>query len=214
MEKTKVEMLIERIVDKYGKAFRLNDDAHQIDHFHNVFTTGLYINDKLSLGHKPEKIAAVAYFHDMFSWSRYNHHQMSAHWVRTTDCPIIKEFSIEDRWDISVGCGEHRASFKGEFTCEFSELMNSADREMPDVTGMRILSRSVRCSLSSADNYDETLKRALEHIHEKFGSSGYARYPAMYEQAFSDVLQEQRKTIDALTFDKAFELLKNPHAIN
>lgn len=188
-------MLIERM----GAVYACNDQAHQIKHFNAVEICGNEINNRLDLGYEPMMIMLVAYLHDMFAWSRVNHHQLSADYVKTTDLWIIKSLPEHQRLMVSHGCREHRASFKGEFSCIFSELMNSADRELPgNVPDM--LERAVQYRLNALKTDDRALvlPDAVAHVKEKFGIGGYARYPDFYLRCFSSELAQQRQDIKNL----------------
>lgn len=198
MNNVNLEEMRNEIITDFSKAWELNDKAHRIEHFDNVFKCGLYINEKLGLGYHPSLILLTAFFHDMFSWSRFNHHQLSSEWIKTTDYHIIASQPPEARSLIAIGCMEHRASRTEPFSCEFGELMSSADREMPgDVFAM--VERAVKFRMARGMSREEALGPAVEHIKEKYGHSGYARYPEMYLKVFGGELEEQRLTIAELS---------------
>lgn len=186
-----------------AKVYTLNDPAHQIKHFNAVELCGNVINERLDLGYDPKMIMLVAYLHDMFAWSRFNHHLLSHQYVMTTDLEIVTSLSDVERLMVAAGCKEHRASYKGEFSCMFSELMNSADRELPgDVETMVKRAVQYRLKESNTLNYaaarDLVLPDAIAHIKEKFGIGGYARYPDFYLRCFSSELAQQRQDIKNL----------------
>lgn len=192
------EGIKQQIIKEFSHVWELNDEAHRLKHFENVEKCGFAINEALGLGFDPRLITMVAFFHDMYAWSRYNHHEMSAHWIRTTDHPLVTQFDPEDRYLIEMGCWHHRASYDGYFYSKFDELMNAADRELPgDVENM--VERAVLYRINKGMSREEAYGPAVEHIKEKFGSvSGYARYPQLYLDVFGDLLTEQRRVIDQL----------------
>lgn len=193
----KVHALRADVVAKFSAAWELNDEAHRCNHFVNVEACALEIDQRLGLNQNPQLILMAAYFHDMFAWSRVNHHLLSAEWVKSTDYEHIVALSNEDRALLSHACREHRASFKGQFTSLFSELMNAADRELPgQIEDM--LERAIQYRAARGMTRDEALAPAIAHIKEKFGTGGYARYPRLYLDAFGDALEVQRKEIDNL----------------
>ncbi len=202
------------IIQKYSNLWEVNDRAHRQEHFEAVFETGMYINNKLNLGFDPKLILLVAYFHDMFAFSRINHHHLSCEFVKSCDFELITDLNVHDRSLVATACYQHRASFKGEFSSKFSELMNSADRGFPDVSGEEIFLRSYACSLSKpgAISRTNTSQLALTHIKKKFGTGGYARFPELYSKAFAGGLEEQRHSIDIMnmdTIDEIFESQRN-----
>jgi hypothetical protein len=185
------------IIKDFSPAWELNDKAHRIEHFDNVFKCGMHINETLSLGYHPSLILLTAFFHDMFSWSRFNHHQLSSEWIKTTDYHHIASQPPEARALIAIGCMEHRASRTEPFSCEFGELMSSADREMPG-DALAMVQRAIYFRMARGMTCEEAVGPAIQHIKEKFGHGGYARYPTMYQKVFSDELIAQRQMIAAL----------------
>lgn len=192
-----LDALREKIVKDFTQFWAVNDEAHQVRHFTNVEVCGNAINDRLGLGFDPKLIMLVAHFHDMFAWSRHNHHQMSARWVDTTDYPPIADLTLEEKLRVYWGCLQHRASFKGDFKSRFSELMNAADRELPgDVEGM--IERAVLYRMARGMSREEAYAPAVQHIQEKFAEGGYCRYPKLYLSVFGDELAKQRLDIKNL----------------
>jgi hypothetical protein len=192
-----VAELRDSIIGQMGAVYRCNDGAHQIKHFNAVEVCGNEINNRLKLGFDPKLIMLVAYLHDMFAWSRVNHHLLSGEFVRSTNFELLADLTDEQRAMVVAGCEEHRASFTGVFTCAFSELMNAADRELPgDVSNM--LDRAIKYRIDNLGWTDNEPSRlavrddAVAHIKEKFGDGGYARYPKMYLDCFAPELEQQR----------------------
>lgn len=193
-----VDNLREQIIYEFSRAWEVNDAAHRIEHFTEVEKCGNHINKKLGLKFSPKLIMMVAFFHDMFAWSRFNHHLMSAEWILTTDLPMIRVLKPWERDMVAAGCREHRASGTDPFSCDFAELMCSADRGFPTTDVEVILGRAIQYRLARGFEGEEARRGAIEHVKEKFGTGGYARYPEMYQQAFSYELAIQRELIDKL----------------
>lgn len=185
------------IVKEFSSKWELNDSGHRIEHFSEVEKCGLLINDRLGLGYDPKLIMLVSYFHDLFAWSRENHHVMSGFWIETSKHPVLEGLSYNQIQLVADACREHRASYKGVYSHEFSMLMSAADRGLPGrVEAM--LDRAIRYRMDRGLDAGNERKSAIEHLKEKFGSKGYARYPSLYEAAFKEDLELQRKAIDAL----------------
>lgn len=186
------------IITEFTHRWELNDRAHRIEHFQDVERCGNHINDKLGLGFDPKLIMLVAFFHDMFAWSRFNHERLSGEWVATTDHPIICALTQEERTLVSLGCAEHRASFKGTYSNDFTEMMSSADRGFP----MELEAMIQRSALYHEDVFgfgpEQARIAAIAHMKDKYTLSGYARYPSIYRQVFGNVLAEKDKAINAL----------------
>lgn len=195
-----IDTLRQAIVDAFGEAWSLNDEAHRQTHFEEVFQTGLLINERLALNFDPKLILFAAYFHDMFAWSRVNHHELSHTWMLTTDHPLIAEnLEPHERRKVAVACLQHRASFKKEFSSPFAQLINSADRELPgDVESMLQRAIQFRQKNNPGESSEEMHIASITHLKEKFGHGGYARYPQMYLDCFAEELEFQRDQIDRL----------------
>lgn len=189
--------LRDQIIKDFSDKWEINDKAHRQNHFEAVFQCALRISKDLELEYDPKLMLFVAYFHDMFAWSRVNHHELSWHWMMSTDHPLIlKNLSASETTMVAWACHQHRASFKGKFKGPFSELMNSADRELPGNV-QQMLDRAVkfREKLHPEMSEDERMAGAIEHLKEKFGAGGYARYPEMYLKVFGGELEQQRLDI-------------------
>lgn len=193
-----LDELRDRIITDFSHAWELNDRAHRIEHFMEVEKTGHHINETLCLGYDPKWIMLVAFFHDLFAWSRNNHHLMSSEWVLSTDYKIIADLEPEARVMVAIGCREHRASNQEPFSCKFAELMSSADRGFPDTSLQGMVQRAIQFRMARGFSMDEARKGAIAHLKEKFGSDGYARYPQMYQEVFCKELEQQRAKVDVL----------------
>lgn len=194
-----VNVARDHIVKKFSRMWELNDEAHRIEHFLDVEKCGNYINDKLGLGFDPMLIMLVAFFHDMYAYDRHNHHHMSAEWVLTCDYKVIGVLSDEHRAMVAAGCREHRASGNKPFSCDFAEMMCSADRGFPTTDPEQLVKRAVQHRMhQSGMSEAEARPLAIEHIKEKYGTGGYARYPEMYVRAFADEFYAQKEAIALL----------------
>lgn len=185
------------IIYDFSQQYRLNDTAHQIKHFDEVEKTALLMNARLKLNQLPMLIMLAAYFHDLYAWSRHNHHDMSATWIATTDYSIIASLSSSDRALLSKACYEHRASYTGEFSSVLSELISSADRGMPKSKD-DLFQRSYEYHRSRGHSHEESAHNAIMHIKDKHGSNGYARYPALYLKFYGKQIKQIQLEIDKL----------------
>lgn len=196
--KEELQEIREKIICDFSQAWELNDRGHRIEHFTEVERCGNYINEKLQLGFDPKLIMLVAHFHDLFSWSRNNHHLLSASWVQTTDYPAIENLTSEERSLVADGCREHRASNTDVFKNQFAELMSSADRGFPDLDLEKMIQRAIDYRLARGYVLEYARAGAILHIKEKYGTQGYARYPSLYREVFKDDLNNQQRLVDSL----------------
>lgn len=192
-----INALKDQIIEAFQDKWELNDKAHREEHFEEVFQCGLHINNVLGMGYDEKAILYAAYFHDMFAWSRVNHHDLSYHWMLGTDHPlVVLNFNTKQIKAIAWACRQHRASFEGKFEFKFCELINSADRGFPgDVPAM--LQRAIQYRVKNHPDMseDQRVVESIKHLKEKFGPRGYARYPQMYRDVFGEQLEAQRQQI-------------------
>jgi hypothetical protein len=182
----RINKLRKEIIAGFSHHWEVNDKAHRVEHFEAVYQTGMVIVKRLDLQVDERLVLFAAYFHDLFAWSRVNHHELSNHWMTTTDNPlIVNELISEERRIVGLGCLEHRASFKGNFTSRFSALINSADRGLPNgVESMLARAMDYRKWHFPLMSEDEQMADSILHLKEKYGRKGYARYPDLYIKVF------------------------------
>ena len=192
-----INTLRDQIVTAFEDKWDCNDLAHRQNHFENVFKCGMKINEHLNYEFDPKLIMFSAYFHDLFAWSRVNHHELALHFIQGTDHPlIIDNLNPAEQSTVAWACYQHRASFRGDFKSRFSALINSADRELPGDVG-HMLNRAIlyRKKHFPMMSDDQCMEESVKHLKEKFGRDGYARYPEMYLEVFGDQLEQQRNII-------------------
>jgi len=200
-----LDRIRERIISEFQPMWALNDPAHRVEHFTRVEDCGNLINTRLGLGYDPTLITYVAFFHDLFAWSRKNHHRLSAEFVRGTCHPVFEHITDAQRGLVASACEEHRASFKGAFTNAFCELMNSADREAPGAVNSMV-ARAVDYQRARGECSEQAvLAVSVQHVKDKFGTGGYARYPDLYVRCFGDELANQRRTVDLMRLEHFHE---------
>lgn len=204
-----IDAIRQEIIEAFAPHWELNDRGHQREHFEAVFQTGRHISICLGLEEqvKEVNILFAAYFHDFFAWTRVNHHEMAYQYFMTADHPLIVKYFghamgsnvSSDRFNVATACRQHRASYKGEFTNQFAELINSADRCFPgDVQALLKRTYDHRLTTHPDISEDERMALCIGHMKDKAGSKGYARYPDLYMRVFADKLKLQMEEIDNL----------------
>lgn len=189
------------VIAKYGRHWELLDAAHRIEHFDSVFDTALLIMSRSEPMADPQEVFVVAYFHDLFTWSRSNHHLLAETFIRTTNCTLVTSMldtpEAVDR--VALACREHRASWAGGFSSDLSRLMSAADRGIPK-SAHQLLERAKL--YAQAHNPDMSLYEinvtAVEHIKEKFGRFGYAKIPSTHKEMFAEEYEILYDEIDRL----------------
>ena len=111
-----------------------------------------------------------------------------------------KELNKKELKEVAFAVLQHRASFKGEFYSPLSEVISSADRGLPDLE--RVVKRSMKFNRGNAQS-------VYEHIKRKYGKSGYAKYPDVYQKLFKEELAEFRCLADELTVERILEICED-----
>lgn len=221
-----MQKYIDEFVEQFKDHVGLNDKAHQMEHFMDVFNEAVMINDKFNWNYPKEALLAVALFHDLFAWSRENHHELSQKFVETSNNPLLLKlikgsstavkgshsgFYDEDvaRHHIALSCGQHRASYKGEYSSSLSEIMATADRGKPCETETVRRAYLYARDKNKEGSREEWVTATAVHMREKFSTSGYARYPEMYKQVYGEELAKLRKYFDNVTIEGVYELTKD-----
>lgn len=189
-----------QIVNDFQERWAMNDPAHRYRHFSEVEAVANYINYRQNLGIDSTLIMLAAFFHDLFAWTRYNHHRLSAEWIRTTDYSIIAALSGDEREQVAQACEHHRASGIGmHFPCRLAELICAADRGWPG--SLQAMVNRCIAGYSGANPEApkmEILSHVVLHMREKFGVHGYARLPVMYAATFGDIVHKRQLAFDNL----------------
>jgi len=195
--------------NKVLSMYKTNDAAHQIDHADEVVTLMLQMDKKFNLHLDKNMIIVIGYYHDIFSkedkLARKNHNNLAADYILNNN----KEFSIFNDKEltlISKAIREHRGSYKGEFSSIYSELVSAADRGEPDLNDM--IKRSFKYHFDGL-NSQKAAEEVLEHMIEKFGKNGYAKYPKLYLKFFGKKLDNLKKDIMKLTTHYILNIVRN-----
>ena len=185
----------------YQPYYEKSDEAHLINHADDVCDLALKINRECD-----EKLVILAsYLHDMFNRdNRAKHNELAYEYVLTADDKFLKELSGEERKQVAHAVLEHRASFKGKFYSPLSAIISAADRGLPDLDFIVI--RSMKFNNGNA-------QKVYEHISRKYGTNGYAKYPDVYREIFSEELARFQRLADELTVEKIEEIWENRELI-
>lgn len=197
-QESEFEELRQHLESQFEDDFNINDRAHRQDHIRQVCFDALDINTNYQLGLDRRMIVISAYCHDLFSRFRKNHHQLAYHFVKTADYPWLRIFSEEEKEQMAHACLEHRASWKGDYYSLLSELIATADRGAPKNLDA-VLERSRQFALSFEKKSEKAaLEHSINHIYEKFGSKGYAKYPNLYHIVYGKQLSTFQAEVDLL----------------
>jgi hypothetical protein len=188
-----VRLKIEKDFNEY---YLKNDKGHRENHCVMVEHCANCINDRLNLKLDKYLIMLASWLHDIFAWNREKHHILIHDWINETNYPIIKNLSESDRFLLSKACLEHRASYQGDYNSVLSEVISSADRGFPITNIDEMLVRPIQFRMAQGINPKDAKIEGIRFLKEKYGSSGYARYPEIYLRVFEKELLKRQKLID------------------
>ena len=200
--KQELDIFIEKMIEKYKKF----DGAHDDTHARMVIKNSEYIAINMMKDEKIEidmnMVKVIAAMHDLgLAYDRETHHIKSGEIVR--ESKELRKFFTEEQIElIAKSVEEHRASYKGEYTSVYSKIVSDADR-MNDINTM--ISRTYKWNRKHYPdlNDKELYNEVIQHLQDKFGEKGYARFNTPYAE---DILNQSRQIImNNDEFDKIYK---------
>ena len=197
-----LDRFIERTIEKYKKFDGAHDDAHARMVIKNseYIAANMMKDEKIQLDMRMVKV--IAAMHDLgLAYDRETHHTKSGEIVRKEK--MLRKFFTEEQIElIAKSVEEHRASYKGDYTSVYSKIVSDADR-MNDINTM--IDRTYKWNRKHYPdkNDKEIYDEVINHLQDKFGEKGYARFNTKYAE---DVLNQSRKIImNNEEFDKIYK---------
>jgi len=180
----------EDIREFFKEWYESNDSAHQIDHADSVCDLALLLNDRMSYGIIEEHIILAAYAHDIRSdlEGRKNPNVLAHDMIISHKLAIFDTISEQAIYLIAKAVLEHRGSYKGDYTSNLSLLISAADRGPIDYDIM--YERSLVYNKGDHEG-------VRQHMKEKFGRTGYAKYPEFYKKMMLKEIEELYVRIEA-----------------
>lgn len=171
--------------------------AHGIVHVETVMKRALLLNEKYNLKIDETEIVMSALLHDIFSSKdRDNHHELAAKWVESSMMPSLGDKHSKAR--IANAIREHRASYKGKYSSPLSELLASADRDLPVLEDILLRMYHHRLDLDPKATKNEIIPDMIKHLGEKYSRDGYITYPDLYKLDNEVKLETLYNTIDKI----------------
>lgn len=193
-----MKKLIHELVAYTGGMYARNDRAHQIGHVASVGKLATTLNRDLGLGLDDRLLLIAAYMHDIFNRCRDHHHDIAADYVLGMWKHIPGNLTVEEARTVADAVREHRASYKGEFSSLYSEVISAADRGRPTTANV-LLERSILYGIDRLGLTQEAaLCAAIQNTKEKYGTNGYVNYPPLYRRMFAFEIERLQKEVDAL----------------
>ena len=204
--KSELTIDIERL-EKYfeGKFYTEENNSHGMDHVRGVYDLAKKMVETLNLNVGQDELLIACYLHDIYSSiDRENHHEKGENhiWEYRGYHYFLKDMDNDVIVRIAKAIAEHRASYKGEYWSELSEVLSAADRGALSTHDTIRRSFAYTMEKNPDMKIQEVLLNVWRHMKGKFGSKGYARYNNVFKNYFKEELEFYQKFMDDLTLDE------------
>lgn len=166
-----------------------NDRAHGWGHIVDVAKTAKALAKQYKVEDTALLLAALC--HDLYATvSREDHEVHAGQWVREHLASFGYGAYVEV---VARMCEQHRASYQGEYSGAMEELFASADRGFFEPANYA--EHYWRSFQYNADKYPEftpleVCGNVANHMREKFGINGYAKWPIIYSEVFGHTIKD------------------------
>lgn len=188
------------LLEFVGEAYERCDEAHSFEHIITVMRNGdkLVNLKKLKDNDNIQAVMLGCLLHDIgCRTDRDTHHEISAREAMA----LLEGTPYNDiRLKVSNACLEHRASGKGRYSSDVSEIVAVADKGSPCIHDI-----VKRCIQYSVDKYGpdavKVKQAVLEHLEDKYSSKGYAwkKLGKMGHELYFDEILEVQSLVDDKT---------------
>lgn len=182
-----------------------NDPGHQLEHFEEVLQNARDINKWCKDTTPTWMYVLFAYIHDGFAYSRDNHHELSANWVRTTDHPIIRQLTPLQREELALACHHHRASLNKREDYDklplFVQICAAADRGQPKDPILRVKRAMLYRCANLGDITISQVQAALDIVKWKYGPTNEDIYPRIFSEYHKETLLQSYSDLEKMTID-------------
>jgi hypothetical protein len=211
---------IRQYVIRLAHAFyQFNDPAHTPDHFDDVLrhyeeVIRPYIEnhiheERFALFQERYELLDLLVIpimaHDALAAYRKNHEQLAYDLVLVL-CDIFDEHQHAEL--LALAAKEHRASGDGTMSSVLSMVVAAADKAEPNLNEGVL--RAYKCALHNLKEGEPkylAVIRTKQHMFEKYGSKGYAKYSPLWEELYAPALIAFTEQVDNLTEEDVAEIV-------
>ncbi|WP_411168517.1 HD domain-containing protein [Clostridium sp. MB05] len=180
VDKALLKYLMENILENY-KVF---DKGHGIKHIATVIDSSIKLSKNFPVN--KNMVLTIAVYHDLGMRIDRKTHQMHSRDMLINDKELERWFTKEELTLMGEACENHRASNSHEPRSIYGYIVSDADRTT-DIYDM--IERCYNFSKKSYKdlNEEETYNRVYNHLVEKYGEGGYAKF---YLEESKDVIMK------------------------
>jgi len=174
----------ENIFPEYEK----NEEGHRLDHIKYVIDRSFKFASTIP-NINYNMVYVIAAYHDIGHHIDAKRHEIISAEIMEKDTQLKKYFNEEELKIIKEAIIDHRASSKPEPRTIYGKIVSTADR---DNTVEDCLKRTYTHGREHTEGLtdEELFARAYEHLLNKFGNDGYAKFyfeDTKYEQFLIDI---------------------------
>ena len=191
----------EHIENKVFPEYQKNEPAHNLSHIKYVIDRSFKFAQTVP-NINYDIVYVVAAYHDIGHHIDPKKHELVSAEIMQKDQELKKFFSEDELKIIKEAIEDHRASSDHEPRSVYGKIVSTADRNN---SVNSCLERSYFYGKKLHPEYsdDELFNRAYEHLKQKFGENGYAKFffkDEEYEKFLTDIrklLSNKEKFIEA-----------------
>jgi uncharacterized protein len=187
--------LLKYLMENISESYKVFDKGHGIKHIATVIDSSIKLSKYFPVN--KNMVLTIAVYHDLGMRIDRKTHQIHSRDILIDDKELERWFTKEELILMGEACEDHRASNSHEPRSIYGYIVSDADRTT-DIYDM-----IERCYNFSKKNYKdlnekETYNRVYNHLVEKYGEGGYAKF---YLEESKDVIMKP--------YIKAQEILKD-----
>lgn len=176
------------IFPEYSK----NEPSHNIEHIKYVINRSLkFANTIENINY--DMVYTIAAYHDIGHHIDSKKHEIISAEIMSKDKNLEKYFSNDELKIIKEAIEDHRASAKNEPRSIYGKIVSTADRNntVEDCFKRSYLHRK---KLSPDVSEEEIFEEAYNHLNNKFGENGYAKF-FFEDEEYEKFLKEIRELL-------------------
>lgn len=169
------EELKKYIEENIFPEYELNEKGHGIDHINAVIKRSFDIVEKNNLDVNLNMVYTVAAYHDIGHHIDPKSHEIVSADMLRDDKNLCSFFFEDEIKEMAEAVMDHRASLDGEPRNIYGKIVSTADRNNTvEMCLFRTYTYGKKINGEATD--DELFHRSYNHLQEKFGVNGYAKF--------------------------------------
>lgn len=197
--------LKEYIENNIFKEYEKNEQGHNINHIRYVIDRSFELVKENKLEVNLNMVYTIAAYHDIGHHIDSKRHEIISAEIMANDQNLCRFFNEDELLIIKEAIEDHRATNKSDPRSIYGKIVSTADRNN---TIEDCLFRTYTYGKRLNPNYtdEELYERAYNHLLDKFGEKGYAKF-YFKDKKYEKFLKDLRKLLK--NKDKYLETQRN-----